>query len=115
MGWRFSRFPGAGNYPVATPFKTGDRCSTQLAKMNIDPEFVELAADVVRIFHKTRKILLTLRFRRISQADFPDTAEIWKYLSTRSTRTFSATFGFLEISPRDLQERCGQYTINSNI
>ena len=30
--------------------KTDDRCITQLAKMSIDPEFVELTADVVRIF-----------------------------------------------------------------
>ena len=29
--------------------KTSDRCSTQIAKMTIDPEFVELAADVVHI------------------------------------------------------------------
>ena len=29
--------------------KTGDRCSTQLAKMSIDPKFVELTADVVII------------------------------------------------------------------
>ena len=27
--------------------KTNDRCSTQLAKMSIDPEFVELTADDV--------------------------------------------------------------------
>ena len=30
--------------------KRGDRNSTQLAKMSIDPNFVELTADVVRIF-----------------------------------------------------------------
>ena len=29
--------------------KTDDRCITQLAKMSIDPEFVELTAGVVRI------------------------------------------------------------------
>ena len=29
--------------------KTGDRCSTQLAKMSIEPTFVKLTADVVRI------------------------------------------------------------------
>ena len=29
--------------------KTSDGCSTQLAKMNIDPKFVELTADVVEI------------------------------------------------------------------
>ena len=28
--------------------KTGDRCSTQLAKVTIYPKFVELTADVVR-------------------------------------------------------------------
>ena len=28
--------------------KMGDRCSTQLAKMSIDPKLVELAADIVR-------------------------------------------------------------------
>ena len=27
--------------------KMGDRCSTQLAKMNVDPKFVEFTADVV--------------------------------------------------------------------
>ena len=26
--------------------KTGDRCTTQLAKMSIDPKFVQLTADV---------------------------------------------------------------------
>ena len=30
--------------------KTKDRCSTQLAKMSIDPKFVELTAVVFRIF-----------------------------------------------------------------
>ena len=29
---------------------TDDRCSTHLAKMSIDPKFVELTADVVIIF-----------------------------------------------------------------
>ena len=29
--------------------KTGDRCTTQLAKMSINPKLVELTADVVRI------------------------------------------------------------------
>ena len=28
--------------------KTDDRCITQLAKMSIDPKFVDLTADVVR-------------------------------------------------------------------
>ena len=32
----------------------GDRCSTQLAKMSIDPKFVELTADAVRIILLTR-------------------------------------------------------------
>ena len=31
--------------------KTGDWCISQLAKMNVDPKFVELTADVVRIFY----------------------------------------------------------------
>ena len=30
--------------------KTGDRCIAQLANMSIDLKFVELTADVVRIF-----------------------------------------------------------------
>ena len=34
--------------------KTGDRFSTQLAKMSIDPEVVELTADVVTIFSVNR-------------------------------------------------------------
>ena len=29
--------------------KTGDRCNKQLAKMNIDPKFVKLTADDVKI------------------------------------------------------------------
>ena len=30
--------------------KTSERCITQLAKMSIDPKFVELAADVFQMF-----------------------------------------------------------------
>ena len=40
--------------------KTDDRCGTQLAKMCIDPKFVELTADSVRIIIKYINSLTTL-------------------------------------------------------
>ena len=42
--------------------ETSDRYSTQLAKMSIDPRFVELTGDVVRKFYK----IPWLAFEKIS-------------------------------------------------
>ena len=38
--------------------KTGDRCITQLAKLSIDPKFVELMRDVVRAIIKNMHTII---------------------------------------------------------
>ena len=37
------------SFDLRNLLKTGDRYSAQLAQMSVDPKFVELTADVVRI------------------------------------------------------------------
>ena len=39
-----------------TPIKTSGRCITQLAKMSIDANLIELTADVLIPFNKNRRV-----------------------------------------------------------